>query len=86
MRTSRWMTEATETHLEYVPGSFIVFSTATVVTRTRLNVTLTTHRFSCLLLSSSTSTSTRTVTGNAHTFPAFPNHLVTVYIKEETSK
>jgi len=25
MRTSRWITEATDTHLEYVTGSFIAF-------------------------------------------------------------
>ena len=38
MRISRWVPKATNTHSEYVTR--IVFTTATMVTRTRLEVTL----------------------------------------------
>jgi hypothetical protein len=45
MRIACWIYKATNTHLEYV--ILIAFSTATAVTRTRLNVTL--YNVSCIL-------------------------------------
>jgi len=45
MRIAYWITKATNTHPQYV--IFFAFSTATLVTRTRLNVTLHVHCPSC---------------------------------------
>jgi hypothetical protein len=39
MRFACWITKATDTHSEYVIGPTYCFSTATMVSRTRLNVT-----------------------------------------------
>jgi hypothetical protein len=49
MRIACWITKATDTHSDYV--ILIAFSTATVVTRTRLNVTLYVHCLYCYFLS-----------------------------------
>jgi formamidopyrimidine-DNA glycosylase len=45
MRFARWITEVTSTQSEYVQNYCL--STATMVTRTRLNVPLYTHRLCC---------------------------------------
>jgi hypothetical protein len=48
MRFACWITKATDTHSEYV--ILIAFHTATMVTWTRLNVTLYVHPLSCFTL------------------------------------
>ena len=45
MRISRWIPKDTDTHSEHV--IFIAFSTATMVARTRLNVTIHAHCMPC---------------------------------------
>jgi len=49
MRIARWIPKATNTHSDYV--MLIAFSTATMVARTRLNITLHEQCLSCLKLS-----------------------------------
>jgi hypothetical protein len=48
MRSSCWVTKATNTRSEYV--IFFVFPTVTVVTRTRLNITFIDCQSCCILI------------------------------------
>ena len=66
MRLRCWITKATNTHFEYVTHSF---ATATMVTRTTLNVMLYVHLLSCFSIQS-----TVTFTGQLHRLRTSLNH------------